>query len=88
MWKNFLKRSGWTDIVISLIFILFGAMLIARPESIMSIVAILLGLIFIVSKIFIANATTFFLKSVVIFSFYIFDFIYFKIYFYVCQLCC
>ena len=31
MWKNFLKRSGWTDIVISLIFILFGAMLIARP---------------------------------------------------------
>lgn len=48
MWKNFLKRSGWTDIVISLIFILFGAMLIARPESIMSIVAILLGVIFIV----------------------------------------
>ena len=47
MWKNFLKRSGWTDIVISLIFILFGAMLIARPESIMSIVAILLGVIFI-----------------------------------------
>ena len=48
MWKNFLKRSGWTDIVISLIFILFGTMLIARPESIMSIVAILLGVIFIV----------------------------------------
>ena len=48
MWKNFLKRSGWTDIVISLIFILFGTMLIARPESIMSIVAILLGIIFIV----------------------------------------
>ena len=48
MWKNFLKKSGWTDIVISLIVILFGAMLIARPESIMSIVAVLLGLIFIV----------------------------------------
>lgn len=47
MWKKFLKKSGWTDIIISLIFILFGIMLIARPESIMSVIAIILGLIFI-----------------------------------------
>lgn len=47
MWKKFLKKSGWTDIVTSLIFILFGIILMVRPESIMSIVAVLLGLIFI-----------------------------------------
>lgn len=47
MWKKFLRKSGWTDIVISLIFILFGIILMARPESIMSIIAVLLGLIFI-----------------------------------------
>lgn len=51
MWKNFLKKSGWTDIIMSLIFILFGFMLIARPESIMSIISVLLGLIFIVMGI-------------------------------------
>ena len=48
MWKKFLKKSSWTDIIISLIFILFGIMLISRPESIMSIISIVLGLIFIV----------------------------------------
>lgn len=48
MLKEFLKRSGWTDLIISLIFILFGIMLISRPESIMSIISIVLGLIFII----------------------------------------
>ena len=48
MWKKFLKKSGWTDIIISLIFILFGIMLISRPEAIVSVISILLGAIFIV----------------------------------------
>ena len=48
MVKRFLKTSGWTDILISLIFILFGAMLVARPEVITSIVVMVLGAIFIV----------------------------------------
>ena len=48
MWKKFLKKSGWTDIIVSLIFIIFGMMLIARPEAIVSVIAILLGAIFIV----------------------------------------
>ena len=48
MWKKFLKKSGWTDIIISIIFILFGIMLISRPEAIVSIISILLGAIFIV----------------------------------------
>ena len=48
MWKKFLKKSGWTDIIISFIFILFGIMLISRPEAIVSVISILLGAIFIV----------------------------------------
>lgn len=52
MWKKFLKKSGWTDIVISLIFILFGIMLISNPEAIVSVISILLGAIFIVMSIF------------------------------------
>ena len=46
--EKFFKRSGWTDIVIALIFILFGIMLITRPEAIVSMIAILLGGICIV----------------------------------------
>ena len=51
MWKKFLKKSGWTDIIISLIFVLFGIMLISRPEAIVSVISILLGAIFIVMGI-------------------------------------
>ena len=51
MLEKFLKKSSWTDIVVSLIFILFGAMLIANPNSIMSIIAIILGGICIVMGI-------------------------------------
>lgn len=46
--EKFLKKSSWTDIIISLLFVLFGIMLIARPESIMSIISILLGAICII----------------------------------------
>ena len=48
MWKKFLKKSGWTDIIVSLIFVIFGIMLISRPEAIVSVISILLGAIFIV----------------------------------------
>lgn len=41
--EKFLKKSSWTDIIVSLLFVLFGIMLMARPDSIMSIVSILLG---------------------------------------------
>lgn len=43
MLEKFLKKSSWADIVLSLVFILFGAMLIISPNSIMSIISILLG---------------------------------------------
>lgn len=48
MWKKFLKKSGWTDIIISLIFIIFGIMLISRPEAIVSAISFILGGIFVV----------------------------------------
>ncbi len=46
--EKFLKKSSWTDIIVSLIFVLFGIMLMARPETIKSMIAILLGAICIV----------------------------------------
>ena len=51
MWKKFLKKSGWTDIIISLIFVIFGIMLISRPEAIVSVISILLGGIFVIMGI-------------------------------------
>ena len=47
MWKKFLKKSGWTDIIISLIFVLLGIMMLARPDEVMGAISILLGVIFI-----------------------------------------
>lgn len=43
--EKFLKKSRWTDIIVSFLFILFGIMLISRPDDIMSIISILLGAI-------------------------------------------
>ena len=49
--EKFLKKSSWTDVIISLLFIIFGIMLIARPDTIMSVVSILLGIISIIISI-------------------------------------
>lgn len=47
MLEKFLKRSSWTDIVISLIFVLFGALLVARPGETIGAISIILGVVFI-----------------------------------------
>lgn len=47
MFEKFLKRSSWTDIVISIIFIIFGALLIAKPNEVISAISIILGIVFI-----------------------------------------
>lgn len=52
MLEKFLKKSSWTDIITSLIFILFGVMLVLSPEMIQAMIAILLGAIFIAMGIF------------------------------------
>lgn len=47
MFEKFLKRSSWTDIVISIIFILFGALLVTKPEETVGAISIILGVVFI-----------------------------------------
>lgn len=47
MFEKFLKRSSWTDIVISIIFILFGALLIAKPNEMVAAISIIFGIVFI-----------------------------------------
>lgn len=47
MLKNIFKRSSWTDIVISIIFVLFGALLIAKPNETVGAISIILGVVFI-----------------------------------------
>ena len=47
MLEKFLKKSGWTDLILSLIFIIFGIILIANPEVVMASISIILGVIFI-----------------------------------------
>ena len=32
MFEKFLKRSSWTDIIISLVFIFLGILLVAKPK--------------------------------------------------------
>ena len=47
MFEKFLKRSSWTDIVISIIFIIFGVLLVAKPEETKGAISIILGILFI-----------------------------------------
>ena len=46
--EKILKKSSWSDIIISFLFIIFGMTLIARPDFIMSIVSVVLGAICII----------------------------------------
>lgn len=48
MLEEFLKKTGRMDIVLSLIFVVFGIVLILRPEFIVSFIAIILGIFVIV----------------------------------------
>jgi uncharacterized membrane protein HdeD (DUF308 family) len=48
MFERFLKRASWADLLISVVFIIFGALLIAKPTEIMSMISILLGMIFVI----------------------------------------
>lgn len=47
MFEKFLKRSSWTDIVISIIFVLFGALLIAKPNEVVEAISVIFGILFI-----------------------------------------
>ena len=43
MFEKFLKRTNWTDIVISILFVIIGALFIIRPIEMMSVISIILG---------------------------------------------
>ena len=48
MFERILKRSNWTDIVISVVFVLLGLLLIVKPVEMVSVISILLGATFII----------------------------------------
>ena len=43
MFEKFLKRTNWTDIVISVIFAILGILFIAKPSVMVSAISTLLG---------------------------------------------
>ncbi len=45
MFEKFLKRTNWTDIVISVLFAILGILLIMKPSEMISVISILLGAI-------------------------------------------
>ena len=47
MFEKFLKRSNWTDIIISIIFVLFGVLLTTKPNETVGAISIILGIVFI-----------------------------------------
>lgn len=47
--ENFLKKTGFTSIVTSLVFAIIGIILITNPESTMIIISYILGAIFIIA---------------------------------------
>ena len=43
MFEKILKKSGWSDLLIALLFVLFGIMLIVSPEVVTAMISIILG---------------------------------------------
>lgn len=41
--EKILKKSSWSDMIVSILFIIFGITLMARPEFVMSMISVLLG---------------------------------------------
>ena len=46
MIEKFLKRSSWTDIVISIIFVVLGVLLVTKPEETLGAISVILGTLF------------------------------------------
>lgn len=47
MFEKFLKRSNWTDILISIVFVLLGILLVVKPNETIAAISTLLGILFI-----------------------------------------
>lgn len=46
MFDKILKRSSWTDVVISMIFVVLGLLIIAKPYETLNAISIILGILF------------------------------------------
>jgi uncharacterized membrane protein HdeD (DUF308 family) len=46
--KEFLKKTGWINVITSLAFAIIGIVLIANPEFALKVIATILGLLFII----------------------------------------
>ena len=46
--KDFLKKTGWTDVIVSVIFALIGIFMIIKPDSATKIISYIIGGLFIV----------------------------------------
>lgn len=45
MFEKFLKRTNWTDIIISILFLMLGIALTLKPAEMMSVISIFLGMV-------------------------------------------
>ena len=52
MSEKFLKRTNWTDIVISILFVILGVLLIIKPSEMMSVIYILVGMVLCIMGFF------------------------------------
>lgn len=47
MLEKILKRASWSDLIISAIFVLFGVFLVTNPDTVTTMLSVILGAIFI-----------------------------------------
>ena len=52
MFEKIFKRASWTDVIISVIFVVFGILLMTNAKAIVSMLSIILGGIFVAIGIF------------------------------------
>ena len=52
MLEKILKKASWSDIIISIIFVIFGIFLVSNPDTIISMISVILGAIFIAMGVF------------------------------------
>ena len=71
--ENFIKKSGWTGIITSLIFAILGIILIVNPNGVLKFVSVILATIFLVVGI--VKIMQYF-TSKGNYNFYNYDFIY------------
>ena len=52
MLEKILKKASWSDIIISIIFVIFCIFLVSNPDTIISMISVILGAIFIAMGVF------------------------------------